>query len=423
MRILWIINTILPEIAEDSCVESLSDAGWISAALNGMRNYENNDIVVCFCHPGPRLCGKVNGIRYYSFDETDFFKQDKRLEKYLQAIFRKERPDIIHAFGTEYPHTLSVMNVCKENDLLDRTVISIQGLISRCAERYYAGLPTYVIHGFSIRDFLKMDNVYFQKKAFKKRGEYEIEALRIAKNVIGRTEWDFACTKAINPDINYYKCNESLRDCFYQEKWNYETCEKHSIFFSRGCYPLKGMHTAFKVLSEILKKYPDAKIYTTDEDDKDKTFYSRIKHLTFYQMYINRLIKKYHLRYKITFLGELDGPGMRDRYLKSNVFLLCSSIENSSNSLGEAMLLGVPSISSDVGGIKSLINHNSEGFLYPFDEPYMITHYIDKIFSDTNLAKELSKNARAHALITHSREDNHKRLKEIYSVIAGKQEK
>ena len=131
-------------------------------------------------------------------------------------------------------------------------------------------------------------------------------------------------------------------------------------------------------------------------------------------MYLQKLIKKHSLSDKITFLGALNETQMRDRLLKSNVFLLCSSIENSSNSLGEAMILGVPCVSSDVGGIKSLINHNSEGFIYPFDEPYMIPYYIDKIFSDTGLANTLSKNARAHALITHSKENNCERLKEIY---------
>ncbi|MBO7520308.1 MAG: glycosyltransferase [Clostridia bacterium] len=417
MKLLWIINRNIPQISEHCNPDKISDAGWISSALDDIRNNANPEIVVCFYDPMPITHGHINGITYYSFNENSFTKLYTSLEVFFINVIEKENPDIIHIFGTEYPHSLSAVRACEKTHMLDKCVINIQGLISHCAEKYYAGLPVSAIHGFTPRDFLKMDNVYFQRRAFRKRGKYETKAIKTAKNIIGRTDWDCACVKKINPSINYFPCNESLRDCFYDKQWNYDTCEKHSIFISQGYYPLKGMHHALKAFSEILKKYPDAHLYTTDANEESRPLFYRLKHTTFYQLYIKRIIKRYNLKGKITFLGELNGPGMQDRYLKSNVFLLCSSLENSSNSLGEAMALGVPCISSYVGGITSLISHNTEGFLYPFDEPYMISYYIDKIFSDYKLANSLSKNARAHALITHSRDTNRNRLKEIYDLI------
>lgn len=397
-----------------------SDAGWLSSSLNDISGHKNYEIIVCFYLPDTDLCGKNDNIKYYSFGERNFKKYSKKLETFFDDVIKKEQPDIVHIFGTEYPHSLSAVRACKNNRLLDRCIISIQGLISRCAQEYYAGLPASVIYGFSLRDFLKMDNVFFQKKSFEKRGRYEIKAIKAVKNIVGRTDWDHACTTEIHPDINYYRCNESLRDSFYNNRWSYKNCEKHSIFISQGYYPLKGIHNAIKVLAEIIKKYPDAHIYTTNEDDSKKNLFSRIKHRTYYQSYLQKLIKRHNLEDKITFLGALNAEEMCERYLKSNVFLLCSSLENSSNSLGEAMILGVPCVSSDVGGIKSLINHNTEGFVYPFNEPYMINYYIDKIFSDTQLANTISTNAREHALLTHSREGNNKRLKEIYDSIISK---
>ena len=117
------------------------------------------------------------------------------------------------------------------------------------------------------------------------------------------------------------------------------------------------------------------------------------------------------------FLGFLSEEKMAERFLKSNVFVSPSSIENSPNSVGEAMLLGVPTVSSDVGGVKNMLTHGKDGFIYPADEPYMIEYYVSKIFESSDLAKEISKSAKEHAEYTHNRFLNGKTLMEIYNNI------
>ena len=86
------------------------------------------------------------------------------------------------------------------------------------------------------------------------------------------------------------------------------------------------------------------------------------------------------------------------------------------------MLLGVPTISSDVGGVKNMLKHNEEGFIYPFDETYMLAHYIMKIFEDNKLAKTISKNAQKHALDTHNKDKNFETLMKIYEDISLKED-
>ena len=63
-------------------------------------------------------------------------------------------------------------------------------------------------------------NIYNGQKDFIKRGKIEKDILRNSTAIIGRTNWDYACSYGIVGQDKYYKCNESLRDSFYNQEWN-----------------------------------------------------------------------------------------------------------------------------------------------------------------------------------------------------------
>ncbi|KWX87739.1 glycosyl transferase family 1, partial [Paenibacillus riograndensis] len=255
---------------------------------------------------------------------------------------------------------------------------------------------------FTIRDLLKQDNLNQQQIKFFKRGELEIEALKKISHVIGRTTWDKACVMEINPEVKYHSCNETLRSSFYSSEWDLSICEKNSIFMSQGSYPIKGLHFMIKAMPLILEKNPDAKLYIGGVDiTRAHTIKDKIK-ITTYGKYLRKIIHDNHLQDKVIFTGLLNEKEMRDRYLKSHVFVCPSSIENSPNSLGEAMILGVPCVASYVGGVSDLLIDKQEGFLYQADAPYMLAHYVCEIFADNDLALKFSSNAREHALRTGS---------------------
>ncbi|MDE7479504.1 MAG: glycosyltransferase family 4 protein, partial [Lachnospiraceae bacterium] len=139
--------------------------------------------------------------------------------------------------------------------------------------------------------------------------------------------------------------------------------------------------------------------------------------LSGYGKFLLKQIKKNKLENHIKFVGRLQPDKMCARYLKTHVFLCPSAIENSPNSVGEAMLLGVPVVSANVGGVRSLVDDGTDGILYPKDKPKQLKDSILRIFEDDKLAMSLSSNARAHALATHDPETNYKRLLEIYHEI------
>ena len=138
-----------------------------------------------------------------------------------------------------------------------------------------------------------------------------------------------------------------------------------------------------------------------------------------YSKYIYDLIIKYKLEDHVIFTGNLEPEKMKERYLKSHVFLCPSAIENSPNSLGEAMILGVPCIAAWVGGIPSMITHQKEGFLYQYNSSKMLAYYIKNVFENDEISQSISHFARVRARNTHDSIKNNEDLIGIYNQIMG----
>ncbi len=83
---------------------------------------------------------------------------------------------------------------------LDSLVVSIQGLCSVYAGHYAEGVPERIQRGSTFRDVVRRDNIVKQREKFALRGLLEEKALRKARHIIGRTDWDLACVRQINPE-------------------------------------------------------------------------------------------------------------------------------------------------------------------------------------------------------------------------------
>ena len=160
----------------------------------------------------------------------------------------------------------------------------------------------------------------------------------------------------------------------------------------------------------ILAKYPNAKIITTGDDfiGKRKLFQNS------YRRYLLNLVESFDLKDKIVFKGMLSAEQMKAEYLSANVFVCPSTIENSPNSVGEAMITGCPVVASYVGGVMDMLCHNQEGYLYQSTSSEMLAYYICKVFSDLDKTNMISKNARKRAKKNHNRDENNRNLLSIY---------
>lgn len=415
MKILWLVNIPLPEASKLMGEIPSPFGGWLTNASKDLANKEGVKLSIAFPRKMASNFEKLEGekIAYYTFVPVK--DSDKEVIKYNESfskLLRNIKPDIVHIHGTELPQTLSMINTCKEHRV--ETIISIQGLVSIIEKHVFSNLPTSVIYGRTLRDLVKNDSVNSLRKIYVSRGTNEVESIKNTNHVIGRTTWDKACSLQINPKVNYHFCNETLRGEFYKDTWNMEKCEKYSIFISQGQNPIKGLHNVIEALPIILKSFPEAKVYvsgpniTKSENLKNKLL------MTYYGKHIKNRIKKLNLVNNIFFTGVLNEKEMCQRFLKSHVFVSASSIENESNSVSEAKILGVPVVSSYVGGVTDRISHNEDGFLYQHDAPYMLAHYVIEIFKNEDIAQKFSKNSRQNALKIHDQNENTRRILAIY---------
>ena len=462
MRVLWVCNIMLPVIAEALHREASNKEGWLSGLLSQIVDREDTDMTLAVAFPAPadaeapwRLRVPLPRTNPCATDEYNItcygFREDTvhpdryqpELEEELRKITEDYDPDVIHCFGTEYPHTLAV---CRVYPHPERILLGIQGICSLCAEAYFADLPERVTRKVTFRDLVKRDSLRSQQEKFARRGVMEREAIGLAGNITGRTAWDREVTTGWNPGAQYYPMNETLRASFYEGSWDPEHCEPHSIFVSQGDYPLKGLHYLLKALPGIRRRFPDVQVYVAGND---LTAYHTLKQklkISAYGQYLRDLIREGQLEDCVHFTGKLTEQQMRERFLRSHLFLCCSSLENSPNSLGEAMLLGVPCVSTEVGGIPSLFDGGRDGLWCEghrlaetaesknntcnskeskTTELENVVKSMEKsiieMWSSPEKMLEYSKNAREHARKTHDKEKNFAKLQEIYAKIAERQ--
>lgn len=416
MNVLWITNTIFPAPSKVLGIPAPVFGGWIYAMVMQVAASPNIRLAVATAYSGNKLeTYDIDGVIYYLIPAKSITVYQKDIESYWRMVCNEFKPEVVHIHGTEYPPGLACMRACPGL----KYVVSIQGLVEVISRYYYGGISTWdILKYITFRDIVRADTLFHGKRAFERRGQFEKEYIRKASIVSGRTSWDYAHVKSINPAVHYHFCNRTLRDSFYTaKKWDINNKTDFTIFLSQAGYPIKGLHQVLKAVALLKAEFPFVNVRVAGQNIiTNSSFLEKIK-LSGYGAYILSLLRRFNLRDKIQFTGPLTEDQMVAEYRNSHLFICPSSIENSPNSIGEAQLLGVPTIGSYVGGVPDMIEHSETGLLYRFEEVEMLAVHIRRIFTDTRLAMHLSKNGIKAAEKRHDQIENLKKTIDIYRVI------
>lgn len=410
MKVLWITGALLPEatakIRGEREQQWNTTGSWILGAAAALVKMEYVRLYMAATSQDVKKLTRVEAGGVVSFAipyGKGPFKENRAYGRHIKAIHDEVAPDIVHIHGTEYTHGLAYIRVCGTQHV----VISIQGMTSVIYRYFQAGMSNReVLKNTSLRDLIR-GGIFYEKHSFRKRGKLEKEMIRSVGHVIGRTSWDYAHTKAINSNVVYHHVDETLRDEFYfGNRWTYSRCTPHTIVAICGYpSPFKGLHQLLKALPLVLRKYPDAQLRVCGDDPTLGYQASQWWRITGYGRYVKSLIRKMGLKGNLTFLGQKDACGIKEELLHCNVFVCPSAIENSSNSLGEAQILGVPCVAAYVGGVIDMMTGN-EANLYRFEEVEMLADKVCQVFAKKNHQVDMSETAA-------KRHDKNKNVEEL----------
>lgn len=99
-------------------------------------------------------------------------------------------------------------------------------------------------------------------------------------------------------------------------------------------------------------------------------------------------------RLPIVFPGKLSKADWINLSNQYDIFINTTNFDNTPVSVIEAMALGLPIISTNVGGLPFLIENEREGILVPPDDADLFAAAIQRLLEEPELAATLSKNGR-----------------------------
>lgn len=393
MKILWFTNIPV------SIKNDIKGTGtWLNSLLAEIE--KNLELTVCYyglndnCFGDNNISHIVLKRNKYKYFLPPNFKKEQNLKKYLNIV-DNVKPDIIHIHGTEN----DFINILDFKYKLPPIVISIQGNLTIIKKFYFRGFsPLHCLLTFNLK-------YIFYYILFTHLSKYEKRAMSNLNYVFGRTDWDYRITRALSPSSQYYKVDEILRNEFYFNEWSYLNRKKIIIFTTSGDALYKGIEVIFQTATILNHLDFDFEWRIAGVSNQSKIF----RLLKFYS--INKIPNN------LTFLGPLNSGEIVNEMLQSNLYINTSHIENSPNSLCEALLLGMPCISSMVGGIGSLISDGIDGILIQDGDPWVLSGTIINLKNDVEKLITIGRNARLRALLRHNKEKIVKDLLDGYNKI------
>ncbi len=183
-------------------------------------------------------------------------------------------------------------------------------------------------------------------------------------------------------DANLYKPNgtSKLREIIAPN-------DEKVIVHTSNFRPVKRVPETIKILEKVRTKIPAKLVLVGDGPDRSEC---------------ERLCRELNLYEHVKFLGKQNG--LVDILNASDLFLIPSQSESFGLAALEAMSCGLPVVSSSVGGLPELINHNETGFIAEIGDIDRMAKYVVELFKNEKKYELFSKRARKRVIDNFDKE-------------------
>jgi glycosyltransferase involved in cell wall biosynthesis len=415
MRVLWFTPTL--SLGANYLNSKSIGGGWIESLESELSRIKDIQLGISFNIKDTDIKSfSVGNTKYYPVNiklaESKFRERYSRLshnienenniQKYLEVI-QQFNPDLIHVFGSESDFGLVTSKTTVP------CIIYMQGNLNVINVKWFSGLTRTDILKYSDKWLLlKGHGLFHDYFINKKRADRERKIFNFCKYFMGRTDWDRRVSSVLSPGSEYFHCDEILRPGFYANIWKPQGKRDDFVIVStirNNIY--KGLEGIFECKKILNQSFPEFNLTWKVAGIKDS---DEILHI------VERKFKDKLLLNKIQLLGHLQENELINELLKADLFVHPSHIENSPNSVCEAMLLGMPVIATYVGGTPSIICDKKEGLLIQDGDQYALAGAIIELSRDQELANRLGENARNVSL---KRNDPNKIVNDLLNIYSS----
>lgn len=208
--------------------------------------------------------------------------------------------------------------------------------------------------------------------------------------------------KAIPPGVDIDRFKSGNKNILLRDKYSIRNDDKVVLFVGG----LDRAHS-FKGIGFLIEAWRDldlakAKLLIVGQGDLRKTYV--------------RLAAEMGLKDNVLFADPVEDGHLPDYYNLADLFVLPSV--NSSEAFGivliEAMACGVPTVASDLPGLRSVIRDGKTGFLFKPRDRQELLNAMRRILTDSDLRGQMSIAARSTAVNEYSQGGIWKRLERFY---------
>lgn len=417
MKVLWF--TTSPSLSRGTLDGSYNvGTSWIEAMESLVHKASNIELAIAFIWNGEKKVRHFSisnsTTRYYTMPRRPIGKTANFVRRFFclaepdsilddcQEVIDDFKPDVINFFGTENPFPKVIPKVDIPH------VIWFQGNLTVYQKKWYSGITLWQsLKSESFLDLLLARSDMHSFLVHEKFVSREKEIFNNSKNIIGRTKWDKRLVSTMAPQAHYYHCEEVMRDPFYTNEWQPKSGrDKYVIVSTFRDNLYKGLETAmeaYRILDKLSPNTVEWRIIGVPEG----SHYDRVC----------RQLSGLDNEVGFKILGSRPAADIIDEILQADLFVHPSHIDNSPNSLCEAMMLGIPIVGTNVGGVPSMLKDGDEGILVQDGDPYAMAGAILEQMTEPEHAHSMATKARKRAHVRHNRETILERLIQVYTQI------
>lgn len=420
MKILWFTNTSAGY--NDGNSNYYNGGGWIASLEKIIKQYSDVELGIAFYSKG------ITEIKTVIQDGTTYIliphSQKSKFEKIKQLFWNTKKqsqedekkvipnllkvydlfnPDIIQVFGSENKFGLIASYITTP------VILHIQGVLTPCLNAFLPPAISWIDHILSSYHPSAILSRLSDKIAWEKNALTERRICQRVGYLFGRTTWDKNVMTILAPQAKYIHCDEALRDCFYIKESIRELPSKIKIASTISYPPYKGIDVVYKT-AKILRE-------NTNLD---------------FEWVIFGLSPGNHFGHSIfewtkngvLFKGTVNATVLAEELKSSTLYVHPSYIENGCNSVGEAQLIGVTVLATNVGGVKtSLIGNKETDFdgLVAANDPYELAAKIKWLVEHPEENLKIGVAFQRQARARHDREKIGETVHNTYlDILAGK---